>query len=300
MSESRRLLPSLSALTTLSAVSRHGGFSRAAVEVDLTQSAVSRQMAALEAQLGVSLFARRGRRVKLTDEGRAYVEAVEPALRTLRRATASLVERRSERVVELAVLPSFGMRWLAPRLARLAARHPDLILNLTTHADEFAFADERFDAAIHFGRPHWPGAALDLLFEEATAPVASPSLLAARPVRTPQDLLAHPLLRQTARPHAWAQWFEAQGLAALPQATTGPLFSHFLMMSQAAAAGAGVALMPTFLVEDELRTGLLVDPLGLPGPSAGAYWLVTPQGRAPKSGLTDFRAWLLEEAGAAL
>ena len=87
-----------------------------------------------------------------------------------------------------------------------------------------------------------------------------------------------------------------QGLPAPAQASTGPLFSHFLMMSQAAAAGAGIALMPTFLVEDELRTGALVDPLGLPGPSAGAYWLVTPEGRAPKSGLADLRAWLLDEA----
>ena len=296
MNERRRHLPPTSALHTLVTVARIGGFSRAAQELDLTQSAVSRQIAMLEDWLGAALFDRRGRRVALNARGRAYVEAIEPALRTLRRATAALVDRPSERVVELAVLPSFGMRWLAPRLARLSERHPDLVVNFAARIDEFDFADERFDAAIHAGAANWPGGDHTLLFEEAMTPVVAPSRLVARPVREAADLLHHPLLHQAARPNAWRDWFAGHGVEAGNEARAGPSFAHFLMMAQAAAAGAGVALMPRFLVEDELRSGQLVDPLGITTPSGAAYWFVTPQGRAPTSGVRDVKAWLLEEA----
>ena len=297
MSERRRHLPPTAALHTLSVVARAGGFSRAAQELDLTQSAVSRQIAMLEDWLGATLFDRRGRRVALNARGRAYVEAIEPALRTIRRATAALVDRPSERVVELAVLPSFGMRWLAPRLARLSERHPDLVVNFAARIDEFDFADERFDAAIHAGGPIWPGGDHTLLFEELMTPVAAPARLAARPVRNAADLLAHPLLHQAARPHAWRDWLAGQGVETEDAALSGPSFAHFLMMAQAAVAGAGVALMPRFLVEDELRSGQLADPLGITTPSGASYWFVTPQGRAPTSGVRDVKAWLLEEAG---
>ena len=299
MSERRRHLPPTSALHTLVTVARTGGFSRAAHELDLTQSAVSRQIAMLEDWLGATLFDRRGRRVALNARGRTYVEAIEPALRALRRATAALVDRPSERVVELAVLPSFGMRWLAPRLARLSERHPDLVVNFAARIDEFDFSDERFDAAIHAGGPIWPGADHTLLFEELMTPVAAPARLAGRPVQDAADLLAHPLLHQSARPQAWRDWLAAQGVEAGEAALAGPSFAHFLMMAQAAVAGAGVALMPRFLVEDELAGGLLADPLGVTTPSGAAYWLVTPKGRAPTSGLRDLKAWLLEEVAAA-
>jgi LysR family transcriptional regulator, glycine cleavage system transcriptional activator len=297
MSERRRHLPPTSALHTLVTVAHTGGFSRAAHELDLTQSAVSRQIATLEDWLGEPLFDRRGRRVALNARGRAYVEAVEPALRALRRATAAITDRPSERVVELAVLPSFGMRWLAPRLARLSERWPDLVVNFAARIDEFDFADERFDAAIHAGAANWPGGDHTLLFEEAMTPVVAPSRLSARSVRSAGDLLQHPLLHQAARPHAWRDWFAAHGVEAGEVARAGPSFAHFLMMAQAAVAGAGVALMPRFLVEDELRSGQLADPLGITTPSGASYWFVTPQGRPLTTGVRDLKAWLLEEAG---
>ena len=273
MNERRRHLPPSSALHTLVTVARTGGFSRAAQELDLTQSAVSRQIAMLEDWLGATLFDRRGRRVALNARGRAYVEAVEPALRTIRRATAALVDRPSERVVELAVLPSFGMRWLAPRLARLSERHPDLVVNFAARIDEFDFADERFDAAIHAGAANWPGGDHTLLFEEAMTPVAAPARLSARPVRTAADLLAHPLLHQAARPDAWRAWFAAQGVEAGEVARASPSFAHFLMMAQAAVAGAGVALMPRFWWRTNCGAASWSIPWGSPlppGPPTGS------------------------------
>ena len=291
--EDRRTLPPMAMLHSFAAAARHGSFSRAAAEVGLTQSAISRQIAHLEEWLGVSLFDRTGRRVSLNEAGHAYAEEVEAALGAIRRATARAMARPSERVIELATLPSFGMRWLAPRLPRLTERHPDLIVNFAARADEFDFAIEPFDAAIHFGRPDWPGAVCDLLFREAAVPVVSPSL--AEGVREPRDLARLPLLVQSNRRDAWARWFALAGVDHVPE---GPLpgFSHFLMLAQAAAAGAGAALVPSFLIEPELASGALVRPFDLPLPSERAYYLAYPPARMESSAFRQLRDWMLAEA----
>ena len=291
--EDRRTLPPMAMLHSFAAAARHGSFSRAAAEVGLTQSAISRQIANLEEWIGAPLFDRAGRRVSLNDAGRTYADEIVPALGAIRRATARAAERPQQRVVELATLPSFGMRWLAPRLPRLTERHPDLIVNFAARTDEFDFAAEPFDAAIHFGRPDWPGAACDLLFHEAVIPVVSPALAAG--IGAPADFAKLPLLVQSNRRDAWARWFALAGVDHVPE---GPLpgFSHFLMLAQAAAAGAGAALVPSFLVEPELASGALVSPIDLPLPSARAYYLVYPPARLQSSGLRQLRDWMLAEA----
>jgi DNA-binding transcriptional LysR family regulator len=291
--EDRRTLPPMAMLHSFAAAARHGSFSRAAAEVGLTQSAISRQIANLEEWLGVSLFDRAGRRVRLNDAGRAYADEVVPALGAIRRATARAMARPSERVIELATLPGFGMRWLAPRLPRLTEQHPDLIVNFAARSDEFDFATEPFDAAIHFGRPDWPGALCDLLFREAAIPVVSPAL--AEGLREPRDLAKLPLLVQSNRRDAWARWF---ALAQVDYVPAGPLpgFSHFLMLAQAAAAGAGAALVPSFLIEPELASGALVRPFGLALPSERAYYLAYPPAKMESSAFRQLRDWMLAEA----
>jgi DNA-binding transcriptional LysR family regulator len=291
--EDRRTLPPMAMLHSFAAAARHGSFSRAAVEVGLTQSAISRQIANLEEWLGVSLFDRAGRRVRLNEAGRAYADEVVPALGAIRRATARAMARPSERVIELATLPGFGMRWLAPRLPRLTEQHPDLIVNFAARSDEFDFATEPFDAAIHFGRPDWPGAVCDLLFREAAIPVVSPAL--AEGLREPRDLAKLPLLVQSNRRDAWARWF---ALAQVDYVPAGPLpgFSHFLMLAQAAAAGAGAALVPSFLIEPELASGALVRPFGLALPSERAYYLAYPPAKMESSAFRQLRDWMLAEA----
>ncbi|WP_019831230.1 transcriptional regulator GcvA [Sphingomonas sp. PR090111-T3T-6A] len=291
--EDRRTLPPMAMLHSFAAAARHGSFSRAAAEVGLTQSAISRQIANLEEWLGVSLFDRAGRRVRLNEAGRAYAEEVGAALGAIRRATARAMTRPSERVIELATLPSFGMRWLAPRLPRLTERHPDLIVNFAARSDEFDFATEPFDAAIHFGRPDWPGAVCDLLFREAAIPVVSPAL--AEGLSEPRDLARLPLLVQSNRRDAWARWFALAGVDHVPE---GPLpgFSHFLMLAQAAAAGAGAALVPSFLIEPELASGALVRPFDLALPSERAYYLAYPAAKLESSAFRQLRDWMLAEA----
>ena len=281
-------------LHSFAAAARSGSFSKAAHELGLTQGAISRQVAGLEEWLGRPLFDRKGRRVALNADGRNYADAVEAGLSGIRQATRRAIEQPREKVLELATLPSFGMRWLAPRLPRLTRQHPDLIVNFSARADEFSFAEEPFHAAIHFGFPDWPGVVHDLLFRERAIPVVAPELAAS--ITTPRDLLDIPLLTQSLRRDAWPRWFAQVGVDAGPVVLAAG-FTHFLMLAQAAAAGAGAALMPSFLIEPELESGALVAPFGDALHSEQAYYLVYPPAMLGTPGMTDLRDWLIAELG---
>jgi len=291
--EDRRLFPPLAMLHSFALVARHGSMSRAAAELGLGQSAVSRQIANLEEWLGTQLFTRSGRRIALNDAGRAYAEGIAPALAQIRRATRNAMFPPSQHVVELATLPSFGMRWLAPRLPQMTARYPDLVVNLVAQSDEFDFAHERFDAAIHVGAADWPDAEHILLFRERVVPVISPRLAHGQ-IREPRDLLRVPRLVLARRPDAWARWFATIGLAPDDDEAM-PRFGHFLMLAQAVAAGAGAALLPTFLIERELANGELIVPFDLPFDEGRSYYFVTPARRPMTRGLSDLKRWITEE-----
>lgn len=297
MSISRKWLPPMNALTAFEAAVRHGGFSRAGEEIGLTQSAVSRQIAQLEDWLQTPLFDRIGRRVRLNEAGRAYADELLPALESIRRATARASARPSQTALRVATLPSFGMRWLAPRLPQLTARHPDLVIDFAARSQPFDFGHEDFDAAVHFGvAADWPGVAMDFLFREEAVPVCSPAWLAAHPLREPADLLHAPLLSQISRRDAWARWLAMAGVDASGLAQ-GPAYEHFLMLAQACAAGVGVALIPSFLIQPELAAGTLVIPFARPLSTEQAYYLVYPAGALGAGPLAQFRDWMVEQAG---
>jgi DNA-binding transcriptional LysR family regulator len=296
MSASRKYLPQMQALIAFEAAVRHGGFSRAGEEIGLTQSAVSRQIAQLEDMLQAALFDRIGRRVRLNEVGRAYADALLPALDSIRRATARASARPSQTALRVATLPSFGMRWLAPRLPQLTARHPDLVIDFAARSQPFDFGHEDFDAAVHFGvAADWPGVAMDFLFREEAVPVCSPAWLAAHPLREPADLLHAPLLSQISRRDAWARWLAMAGVDASGLAQ-GPAYEHFLMLAQACAAGVGVALIPSFLIQPELEAGTLVIPFARPLSTEQAYYLVYPTGALGAGPLAQFRDWMVEQA----
>ncbi|NOW44950.1 DNA-binding transcriptional LysR family regulator [Novosphingobium sp. SG751A] len=293
----RRLLPPIGALASFAAAARHDSFSRAGEEIGLTQSAVSRQVALLEEWLQLSLFQRNGRRVRLNRAGATYLKSIEPALNQIRVATGAAISQKSDRELNIATLPSFGMRWLAPRLPRLNALFPDLIVNFSARSYPFAFEEEIFDAAIHFGEEDWPNAVHHLLFREVSIPVCAPTRLASQPINLPEDVLNWPLLVLGTRRGAWMDWLSAAGVDRAPPPPSGS-FEHFLMLAQAAEAGAGIALIPRFLIEDELASGALVSPSPIALENENAYYLVFPSSEASRSSLNDFRAWLLEEARA--
>ena len=289
----RRFLPSISALLAFEAVARLGSATQAAQELSLTQSAVSRQLKTLEAQLGVALLTRRGRQLSLTHAGAAYVPQVRDVLNRLAQASALARTNPTGGTLNLAILPAFGMHWLAPRLRAFSELHPEVTVNLSTRLKPFAFEASTFDAAIHFGREDWPGVRYLPLMPETVVPVCAPDLLT-RPLEEPAQVLNLPLLHLETRPYGWARWLSALGVSQTPP--TGMVFDQFSTMAQAAIHGLGVALLPTFTAEPYLRAGQLRLASDATTQSIGSYYLVWPQDREEPDALTSFRIWLGEEA----
>lgn len=292
----RRRIPGIEALVAFEAAALHLNFTRAADSLSLTQSAVCKQIASLEDYLGVPLFNRVKKRISLTEAGAIYAKRVSEDLDRLERDTISLMSHRGERnVLELAVIPTFGARWLIPRLAHFHAANPGITINLTTRSDPFVFTETPFDAAIHFGSPVWPGAVSHPLFGEEMIPVCSPELLRNQPCSTPRDLARLPLLHQVNRHAAWQRWFAVAGVRDV-DVMGGPRFDLFSMLVEAACAALGVALVPRFLALSELVSGQLVAPFDIALHSETGYHLVYPDLPSTNPALKRFTDWLLAEA----
>ena len=286
----RRFLPSISSLLALEAVDRLGSASAAAEELALTQSAISRQLKTMEEQLGVELVQRDRVRLHLTPAAQEYVLTARAALTQLAQASLKLKANPTGGTFSLSILPAFGMHWLAPRLQDFARRHPEVSVNLSTRLKPFDFASEPFDAAIHFGRRDWAGVDYLKIMREEVLPVCAPDLR--QSTNDPGWLRTAPLLHLDTRPDAWDRWFAAHGLAA--PGLRGMLFDQFSTMIPAVANGLGVALLPSYLVEDDLARGRLVTAHDGPAVSLGSYYLVWPKERMIALPLASFRAWLKE------
>lgn len=286
----------MSLLCAFEAAARHQSFTAAAAELHLTQSAVSRQIRALEDRLGAELFVRERQTVRLTAAGQAYAQEIRGSLMRIANATLSFRTNPQGGQLNLAILPTFGTRWLAPRLRQFFSAQPGITINLTTRLSQFDFQLEAVDAAIHFGQPHWPGAELEFLMSETVVPACSPQMWQQHQFAQPQDLMKAPLLHLTSRPDAWRRWFEHQGSRV--SETPGMLLDQFATAAQAATAGVGIALLPKFLITRELANGDLVH--ALPGypemESAERYYLAWPSNRTDYPPLQVFRDWLKEAA----
>ena len=297
MISSRRFLPSISLLSAFEAAARTLSFTLAAQELDLTQSAVSRQIKALEEQLGVALFVRERQKVRLTAAGETYVRDVRAALATLASASIALRANPGGGMLDLAILPTFGARWLAPRLAGFLDRHPGITIHFSTRLKPFSFSDEHFDAAIHFGRPDWPDTQATFLMDETVVPACAPAFRDRYGLERAAQLGGVPLIHLSSRPDAWRRWFAAHGLT--PDLEAGMVFDQFAAAAQAARHGLGVALLPEFLIERELAESDLVPVLDAPLPGEEAYYLVCPNERSGYPPLAAFREWLAAAAGRA-
>jgi DNA-binding transcriptional LysR family regulator len=299
----RRKIPSLQALACFDAAARHESYTRAAQELALTQSAVSRQISALEDFLGLALFRRTRHGVALTPSGADYARQIAPRLQALESDTLDAMSRQgSGGTIHLAAVPTFATRWLMPRLPALAREHPEIVIHIETRTRPFLFADTEFDAALYSGTPeqvaNWAGTRAVALIEEEVLPVCAPGLLGARHRLAPEAVARLPLLQQSTRPAAWRQWFEAMGVDA-PLALSGPRYELYSMTAAAAAQGMGVALVPRLLIEAELARGELVVACNRPLKSERAYYLVTRERGEERPLLAAFRAWLLKVAAAA-
>ncbi|WP_417727661.1 LysR substrate-binding domain-containing protein [Roseovarius sp.] len=291
----RRFLPSISSLRALEALDRLGSATAAATELSQTQSAVSRQLKTLEDQLGVALIVRQGRSIHLTPEAADYADKIRGALQQIAQASVKLTVNPVGGSLSLAILPTFGMRWLVPRLAEFARLHPEVTINLSTRLKPFNFVSEPFDAAIHFGKADWLGTEALRLRTERVVAVATPEFLAKHgPVSEARDVLRLPLLHIETRPNAWPAWFEAQGVSGAK--VNGTIYDQFSTITQAALHGLGVALLPDYLAEQDLATGRLTSVWGDRTLISGAYYLVWPIQNGRDPALRKFRDWLVGQA----
>lgn len=284
----RRLLPDLGTLQTFECAARHGNFSRAAEELSLTQSAVSRQIAELEAQTGQRLFERIRQRVVLSEAGQQALPEVRRILQEAERLMMdTLAAGPVTQQLRIATLPTFGSRWLVPRLADFLALHPDVALTVESRDRPFDFDEDPIDLAIHYGKPVWPGGVAHFLCTEIVVPVASRGMAAGLGA----DLAAAPLLHMTSRPRLWSQWFALHGSGV--EVWRGQRFDQFSMVISAACAGLGVALLPTYLIEPELASGELVQLMDAPMQTENAYYIVLPEARQGHRAAAAFQGWIL-------
>ena len=290
----RRFLPSVSSLLALEAVERLGSATAAAQDLSLTHSAVSRQLKALEQQIGVTLFQRQGKGLALTPAGSAYAASIRDSLQDIARASLKIRAAGARSSLNLAVLPAFGTHWLLPRLPGFARRHPDVTVNLSTRLSPFDFDRDKQDAAIHFGSRDWQGVDYLPLAQEEVVPVCAHLLLPQGEV-TAQQLLTLPLLHLSSRPGAWEDWFARHDCPA--DQLRGMLFDQFAHMAEAAALGFGVALLPGFMARAEMDRGRLVA-TAPPCAVDGQYFCVWPQIAPPSRPLSLFLDWLRSGATA--
>jgi LysR family glycine cleavage system transcriptional activator len=289
-----RRLPPLNALKAFEAAARSESFTRAAEELCVTQGAVSHQVKALEATLGIRLFNRERQRLVMTAAGREYLAVVRDALDRIAVGTDRLVRRQGAGVLTVSTSPDFAAKWLVHRLGRFAESHPEIDLRVSAAAHQVDFAREDVDLAVRHGDGKWPGLDVVRLCAEQLFPVCSPKLVSGRNrITRASDLLKFPLLRLDDWT-TWTRWFEAAGVA--DPAAHGPIINRASMLIDAAVDGQGIALARTALAAFDIINGRLVRPIDVSLRMANTYWIVGPKATSSLPKIATFRTWLLAEA----
>ncbi|GAA4333358.1 LysR substrate-binding domain-containing protein [Pigmentiphaga soli] len=283
----------MSLLLAFESAARHQSFTRAAQELSLTQSAVSRHVQALEQLLEVQLFRRVGRTIQLTDVGAMYLRELSSGLGRIRDATLQAIAYRSGGgSLHLAILPSVASKWLLPRLPAFYAENPNILVHIHSRIGMFDIERSGMDAAISNSPDgHWPGAVSERLLEEELVPVVSPRLASSMRTSEPAELCDLLLLQVAARQNVWRDWFIMHGLP-LSRMRAGPIFELTSHLLQAVSADLGAGLVARFLIEEELRSGKLVMACGHAMPSDVSYYLFTPPHRVDFPPMKAFREWL--------
>lgn len=286
-----RLIPPLNALRAFEAAARHRSFTRAAEELNVTQTAVSHQVRQLENRLGFRLFRRLNNALVLTEKGEAYLPVLEQAFSLIAEGTRALHGTARRRTLTVSTLPNFALRWLIPRLAEFRTRHPEIELRLVTSYRGNDLLREEIDVAIRL-KEDWPHLEDEPLFGSAMFPVCTPEYLRAHCLDEVSRLDAATLLQVSTSLDDWPMW-AAEANWASKDIEAGPQFDSYALAVEAALCGMGVAMGRSPFVDDDLRAGRLVAPFML-RVSRDAHWHVTwLRGRLTRdAGL--FRDWLLD------
>lgn len=284
----RSSLP-LNALRAFEAAARHGSFTRAAIELCVTQTAISHHVKSLEARLGATLFRRVPRGVTLTAEGEALLPPVRESFDRIDALLDRFEGGALSEVLTLGVVGTFAVGWLLPRLQEFRERCPHIDLRLSTNNNHVDIAAEGLDYAIRFGDGAWHGVHAEALFQAPLSALCTPRVAAT--IRAPEDLLGQPLLRSY-RLDEWEAWFQAAGLGHRPSPIRGMTFDSSLAMMDAALQDAGVALAPPRMFERHLSSGAMVQPFDIQVPRGG-YWLTRLQSKPQTVAMAGFRSWLM-------
>jgi LysR family glycine cleavage system transcriptional activator len=291
----RRLHPPVHLLQAFATTARFGSISRAAEALHLTQSAVSKQVQELERWTGVPLFERVRKRLSPTPAGLRYEGAVRPLLAQLEAATLDLITSGDGGgALHVSTLPTFGAKWLIPRLPAFQRLNPQVALHFVPYVQGYDFHRADLDCSILFGDGHWPGAAADYLTGREVMLIAPPAPRSRPLLRRPADIGKFALLQHTSVPQAWSHWCEAHGVTGV-NPLAGPPLDQFHSLIRAVAAGMGLALVPECLVREDVASGVVSAPLQDGYVDDLGYWLCYPESRAQLAPLAGFRDWLLEQ-----
>jgi len=285
----RPYLP-LNALRAFESSARHLSFTRAALELNVTQAAISQQVRVLEARLNTPLFKRLPRGLTMTDEGRLLLPVLTDAFGRIEAVIKQCEGGHFREVLTLGVVGTFALSWLMPRLERFRETYPYIDLRFFTHNNLVDLAAEGLDCAIRFGDGVWPASQALLLLDAPLTVLCAPNI-AAR-LTTPNDLRRETLLRSY-RAEDWPSWLAAAGLE--PWTASGPVFDSSWLMVEAAMHGAGVALAPAKMFVNELQRGYLARPFAIEV-RTGSYWLTWLKSRRMTPAMQTFSAWIVAEA----
>lgn len=285
-----RPLPPLSALRSFEALARLGSVTQAASELNVTHSAISQQIRQLEDLLGVVLFVREGRGLRLTEDGRLYALQVRIGLSELTEATRLIQARPRDGELVVAVMPSFGAHWLLPRLPRFQARFPQYRISLRASLDIQDLRQGLVDIGVRMGQGGWEGLQQQHLFDDELVVVVAPDFQQGRLPRTPAEIVAGPVVRTV---ESWMGWCQAAGVDEPSQA--GLWINDSNLVLQAVQQGMGVALERRSLVDAGLKSGVLVQLSDIVVPYPYPHWLVWPQRESSLLKQRDFAGWMAEE-----
>lgn len=287
----RRLIPSLAKLRAFECAAKHGSFTLASKELDLTQSAISRQIRELEEQMGVMLFERVRQRVILTKAGNHLRNEAQRLLDQAEKTVLGMITWQHDAPLNVSVLQTFGSRWLIPRMSQFLAANDFIGFNMSTHSEPFDIEQAGVDAAVHYGSPMWPGGICWPIYDEAVFPVASPALIGASPAAGLQALTQGPLLHLDTRPGAWDAWLSGKGIETT-QRQRGHRFDRMELLISAVVAGLGYALLPRYLIERELAENQLIIVADQPLLTGNGYYLVTARREIGNPVVSAFLDWV--------
>lgn len=292
----RQLHPPIHLLKAFITTARFGSISRAAESLHLTQSAVSKQVQELERATGVPLFERVRQRLSLTPAGARYEAALRQVMAQLEAATLQLItEADGGGSLHLSSLPTFGAKWLIPRLPSFQRAHPQTALHFVPYVHGYDVHRVDLDCSILFGDGHLPGAVAEYITGREVTLIAPPAPRSQPALRNPQDVMKFQRLRHTSVPNAWSRWAEAHGVEDI-KPFSGQEMDQFHSLIRAVAAGMGLALVPQCLVADDIASGVVSAPLGYGYTDELGYWLCYPESKARLPPLVGFRDWILGQS----